>query len=61
MALSELAKIWSMGSNRKFDPERVRNLFDSYFPIALKIKNFEKMPVIFEKASKFLTDESSLV
>jgi hypothetical protein len=58
--LSELAKIWSDASNAQFDPERVRNLFNSYFPIALKIKNHERMPVVFEKARKFLADKNNL-
>jgi hypothetical protein len=56
--LSELAKIWSDSSNAQFDPERVRNLFNSYFPIALKIKAYETMPAIFEKARKFLSERN---
>ena len=60
IALSELAKIWSDASNIQFDTERVRSLFDSYFPMALKIKNYEKMPIVFLKASKFLSEESNL-
>jgi hypothetical protein len=58
IVLSELAKIWSDASNTQFDSERVRNLFNSYFPMALKIKNYETMPVIFEKAHKFLSERN---
>ena len=60
MALSELAKIWSDTSNKQFDPNNVRNLFDSLFPITLRIKNYEKMPVVFEKARRSLADEINL-
>ncbi len=58
--LFELAKIWSDSRNEQFDPERVRNLFNSYFPIALKIKGHEKMPTVFEKARELLANESNL-
>jgi hypothetical protein len=52
----ELVVIWSKSGNSEMNQESARSLISRYFPIATKITGNDRMPAIFERARRFLTD-----
>jgi hypothetical protein len=54
-ALVELVVIWSGACKMQLDLEHTRSLIDSYFPVALGIKQHEQMAAIFETARRHVS------